>query len=599
MALYAKLALRNVFRNRRRTLITLAAMGFGAAAIIVFGGFVHSIYYGVRESTIRSQVGHIQFYRKGYSEKGNLAPFDYLIADYPTLRDELRRLPHVKTVTARLCLSGLVSTGDTTTAFVGSGVVPEGEMDLSALAVIVDGKELATRDPRGVTLGVGLARAFGVKPGDDLTLLTTSKAGAINALAVKVRGVWESGEKAYDDRFLRIGLPEVQRVLDLEHGEVQSVVLLLDRTENTAAVRDRLERLIRERGLDLELKTWEDLALRYHQVRELFGRIFGVLTLIVSIMVVFGITNTMTMAIFERTREIGTVMALGTRRRGVVSMFVLEGFVLGVLGAIAGVVLGGALAKAISAVGIQLPPPPGSTRGFMVQIFVVPAVLAQAFELSIVAATLASLYPAWRAARLNVVEALRHVEFHFNGGHDMAPKPPTLGAARETRAAPRSRASLEMAPQPPNARGAPAKPWRPSIPRAGRSGSGCSSLSCSASRRARARTRPRTSSPRPTGFGGRPTASCGRSTSPARRRRRHHRWTASRCSSRAAGGCSSGSWRRRAVSAARCSRSGATSGSTCRTPANPCASRCRSGWSVRSPTAILRAPTMPATTTPP
>src|SRR5216117_4050368 len=407
MALYAKLAVRNVFRNRRRTLITLAAMGFGAAAIIVFGGFVHSIYFGVRESTIRSQVGHIQIYRKGYSEKGNLAPYDYLIADYPALREALQRLPHVRTVTARLGLSGLVSTGDTTTAFVGAGVVPEGEMNLSALAVIVDGNELASRDPRGVTLGVGLARAFGVKPGDDLTLLTTTKAGAINALAVKVRGVWESGEKAYDDRFLRVGLPEAQRVLDLESGEVQSIVLLLDATDNTAAVRARIEQLIRERGLDLEIRTWDDLALRYHQVRELFGRIFAVLTLIVSVMVVFGITNTMTMAIFERTREIGTVMALGTRRRGVVSMFVLEGFVLGVLGA--GVVLGVALAKAISAVGIQLPPPPGSTRGFMVQIFVVPAVLAQAFELSIVAATLASLYPAWRAARLDVVEALRHV----------------------------------------------------------------------------------------------------------------------------------------------------------------------------------------------
>ena len=409
MALYAKLAVRNVFRNRRRTLITLAAMGFGAAAIIVFGGFVHSIYFGVRESTIRSQVGHIQIYRKGYSEKGNLAPYDYLIADYPALREALQRLPHVRTVTARLGFSGLVSTGDTTTAFVGAGVVPEGEMNLSALAVIVDGNELASRDPRGVTLGVGLARAFGVKPGDDLTLLTTTKAGAINALAVKVRGVWESGEKAYDDRFLRVGLPEAQRVLDLESGEVQSIVLLLDATDNTAAVRARIEQLIRERGLDLEIRTWDDLALRYHQVRELFGRIFAVLTLIVSVMVVFGITNTMTMAIFERTREIGTVMALGTRRRGVVAMFVLEGFVLGVLGALAGLALGVVLAKAISAIGIQLPPPRSSTRRFTVQIFVVPAVLAQAAQLSIIAATLASLYPALRAARVNVVEALRHV----------------------------------------------------------------------------------------------------------------------------------------------------------------------------------------------
>jgi putative ABC transport system permease protein len=409
MALYLKLAIRNVFRNRRRTLITLAAMGFGAAAIIVFGGFVNAIYWGVRESTIRSQIGHIQLYRKGFSEKGNLAPFDYLIPDYAALQAELVKIEHVKTVTARLGLSGLVSTGDTTTSFVGIGVHPEGEASLSALAVIVEGEDLAGRDPRGITLGVGLARAFGVKPGDDLTLLTTTKGGSINALAVKVRGVWESGEKAYDDRFLKAALPEVQRLLDLENGEVQSIVLLLDQTENTAVVRDQIAALIARRGLDLEMKTWEDLALRYHQVRELFGRIFAVLTLIVSIMVVFGITNTMTMAIFERTREIGTIMALGTKRRGVIAMFVLEGVALGALGGIAGVALGIVLAKVVSAMAIQLPPPPGSTRGFAVQIFIVPAVLAQAFRLSIITATLASLYPAWRAARLNVVEALRHV----------------------------------------------------------------------------------------------------------------------------------------------------------------------------------------------
>src|SRR3989442_5463731 len=207
MALYLKLAIRNVFRNRRRTLITLAAMGFGAAAIIVFGGFVHSIYFGVRESTIRSQVGHIQIYRKGYSDKGNLAPYDYLITDYAGLRAELMKLEHVKTVTARLGFSGLVSTGDTTTSFIGAGVDPEGEVELSSMVLIVDGKDLVTRDPRGIVMGVGLARAFGVRPGDDLTLLSITKGGAINSLSVNVLVVWSSSVKDYTDRCLKVACP--------------------------------------------------------------------------------------------------------------------------------------------------------------------------------------------------------------------------------------------------------------------------------------------------------------------------------------------------------------------------------------------------------
>ncbi len=408
MRLYVRLAIRNVFRNRRRTLITLAAMSFGATSIILFGGFVNFIFVGVRENTIRSQVGHIQLYRKGFSEKGAVAPFDYMIGNYTEIRAILSQIDHVQDVMPRLGFSGLISTGETTTSFVGSGVNPESEAELSSFTQIVDGKDLASRDPRGVILGLGLARGLGVNPGDDLTLLTTTKGGAINALAVKVRGVWESGEKAYDDRFLKAPIPEIQRLLDNE-GEVQSIVILLDKTENTALVRDRIAALIKERGLDLEMKTWENLALRYHQVRELFSNIFNTLTLIVSIIVVLGIANTMMMAIFERTREIGTVMALGTRRRGVIAMFILEGLTLGVIGGVLGIALGIGLAKIISFYGIPMPPPPGSTRGFIAQIMIVPGVLAQAFRLSLLTAVLSSIYPAWRASRLDVVEALRHV----------------------------------------------------------------------------------------------------------------------------------------------------------------------------------------------
>lgn len=408
MQLYVKLALRNIFRNRRRTLITLAAMACGTTAILLFGGFVHFIFLSVRENTIHSQVGHIQLYKKGFAEKAAVAPFAYMIDNYAEIRALVSQIPHVQDVMPRLGFSGLISTGDTTTSFVGSGVHPESEAALASFAQIVDGQELSSRTPRGVVLGLGLARGLGVHPGDDLTLLTTTRAGAINALAVQVRGTWESGEKAFDDRFLKAPIADIQRLLDNE-GEVQSIVVLLDDTKHTAMVRDRLATLLREHHFDLEMKTWEDLALRYHQVRQLFSNIFQVMTLIVSIVVVLGIANTMMMAIFERTREIGTVMALGTPRRGVIATFLLEGAALGILGGMAGILLGVILATLISAHGIPMPPPPGSTRGFIAQILIVPEVVVQALRLALLTAVLSSIYPAWRASRLHIVEALRYV----------------------------------------------------------------------------------------------------------------------------------------------------------------------------------------------
>ncbi|MBM3224733.1 MAG: ABC transporter permease [Candidatus Tectomicrobia bacterium] len=359
MPLSLKLAIRNVFRNRRRTLITLATMAFGATAIVLFGGFVHFMFLSVRESAIHSQLGHIQLYKTGFSEKGSIAPFDYMIANYAEIRALIMQIPHVQDVMPRLGFSGLISTGETTTSFVGAGVHPESEAHLASFTQIVDGQDLSRHAPRGILLGLGLARGLGVRPGDELTLLTTTRAGAFNALAVQVRGIWQSGEKAYDDRMLKAPLPDIQRLLDNE-GEVQSIVILLEKTEHTAAVKAQLATLLHEHHFDLEMRTWDDLAIRYHQVRQLFTNMFRVMTLIVSMVVTLGIANTMLMAIFERTREIGTIMALGTRRRGVITLFVMEGGVLGVLGGVLGIVLGIALAKLISAYGIPMPPPPGS-----------------------------------------------------------------------------------------------------------------------------------------------------------------------------------------------------------------------------------------------
>lgn len=408
MDIYLKLGVRNIFRNARRTVITLAAMAFGAAAIILFGGFVHFMFWGVRENAIHSELGHIQLYQRGFSEKGHVEPFAYLITDVARIMALLESVEHITLVTPRLRLSGLISTGETTTSCSGLGVDPDKEADLSSFVNIIDGQDLSQRQANGAILGKGLAAGVGAKPGDSLTILSTTRHGSINAAEVVVRGIFESGSKEFDDRAMKVPLPLVESLLDTE-GAVQSLVIMLDKTEHTALVRDRLRALFAQHQLDLEIKTWEDLALRYHQVRNLLQNIFNVVTIIVSVIAVLGVANTLTMAVFERTREVGTIMAIGTKRRGVVALFLTEGFLLGVLGGLLGLAVGIGLAKLISIHGIPMAPPPGSTRAFIARIWVIPSVLGLAFTLSLMTALLSSFYPAFRASRLHVVEALRHV----------------------------------------------------------------------------------------------------------------------------------------------------------------------------------------------
>ncbi len=172
---------------------------------------------------------------------------------------------------------------------------------------------------------------------------------------------------------------------------------------------DTLERKFSQANLDLEIKTWSDLATFYHQVVQLYGSIFWVVRFIILVIVIFSIANTMTMSVFERMREIGTIRAMGTRRRGVLSLFIMEGLILGALGGALGLAFGTIAAKLLSIKGIYIPAPPTMTEGYTALINVVPKDLIFAFSLAVGTALVSSIYPAFKAARLKVVDALRYI----------------------------------------------------------------------------------------------------------------------------------------------------------------------------------------------
>jgi putative ABC transport system permease protein len=399
-----RFAARNLARHHTRTIVSLCAIGFGVTALLLTGGFMHWIFWAMREATIyHTGLGHLQVSRTGFQAAGIARPGDYVLLRERLLINRLRRAPFVTVVGERLLVSGLASHGETTVPFTGQAVDPVAERTLSK-ELTVDGRNLDPSDEDGLLLGRGLARILDVKPGDAVTLLVTIPDGGINAVEGHVRGTFATQVKAYDDRAVRISLAMGRKLLRTEGAHVW--VVGLDDTYHTDAVADYLrERLPRE---SIEVVSWLDLSDFYRKSVGLLSRQIDVVALLIGLIIVLGISNALIMNVLERTGEIGTLLALGTPPRRILWQFVLEGALLGLAGGAVGLAMGFALGAALTHIGIPMPPPPGRDTGYSAGIMVTAPLACGAFALAVAATTLASLYPAWKASRLPIVDALRH-----------------------------------------------------------------------------------------------------------------------------------------------------------------------------------------------
>ena len=316
---------------------------------------------------------------------------------------------HVRGVAPRIEFYGMLSNGVKSAVFMGSAVDPVAENTLGFKPRLESGRDLDTK-PGGeveALIGAGVARSMNVKPGDGLTILAVTSDGALNGIDVLIAGVVNTGYKEVDDRYLRITLPSAQRLLQSQR--VTNLVVGLDATENTDQVSATLAPRLNGSSQHLVLKKWIDLAAYYKQVRSLFSTIFVFLGVIVFFMVLMSSVNTMLMTMFERIREIGTMLAMGTPRSWIMALFVLEATLLGVFGAVVGVAGGNLLAFLINHAGIHLPPPPGTTAPMSFQVLHVPSLMVASSLLVILSLALASILPAIRASRLQIAEALAHV----------------------------------------------------------------------------------------------------------------------------------------------------------------------------------------------
>jgi putative ABC transport system permease protein len=467
MNILFKIAWRNIVRNRRRSLMTASAVAAGALAMLLFLGYTTYIFLGMETGNVQ-RLGHLRVFRAGYFLYGAGNPTAYGIDHYRDVmqligQDAVLR-PMINVLTPTQSLMGIAANyqGENAASrtFLGEGLIPSDRNRMrswdqySTGIVFPADLRMSDADENRGLIGTGLARILNLcaplglsncpparapaAPSDhparinpeiaelaqrdapgaraaaaaaQIDLLAATVGGAPNVVSLVVAGAQPQGAKELDDAYVLMHLALAQQlVYGREEHKVTAIVLQLRQSGYMAAARERLNALFRERHLDLEVRDFAELMPFYGQVIRLFSSIFLFIALVMGMIVLFAVVNTMTMNVMERTNEIGATRAMGVRRSRIRAQFLIEGTLIGAIGTSVGAALAIAIAAFVNRSGVTwLPPGNAVVVPLHLKVLGRPLLAFGVCVGLVLVATVAALLPANRAARLSVVDALRHV----------------------------------------------------------------------------------------------------------------------------------------------------------------------------------------------
>jgi putative ABC transport system permease protein len=457
------LALRNLLRNRRRSLTTLLAMVIGLVAILIFGGYRSNITYGSETGFVQGS-GHLQIQYKDYFSEGGDNPTAYGIADYQHIIDVIKHdpvlAPMTVVVTPSLQLGGIAgnfSAGVSRSVMAFGVVVDEHNKLLSwndyGTKSYATPLPLKTSNPDDVVIGTGVARKLklcntlhvpncvqststsssdgkqapaditalssmekSTEPKQDETrieMLAATAHGAPNVASLSVIEAKNMGIKAFDDVYMAMHLAQAQKLIyGSTTPQVTAIKIQLQHTRQIPAARKRLAELLSTefKNQPLDVLDFRELNPMYGQTAQFMNSMFGFISILIAVIVLFTIGNTMSTAVVERTVEIGTLRAIGLRRSGIRLLFMCEGVMLGVIGSIIGVLAALFIAYLINHSGLSWVPP-GYSYAYLILVRVwqdMPLLIGSVIGM-IAVTVLSAWWPANRASKLMIVDALRHV----------------------------------------------------------------------------------------------------------------------------------------------------------------------------------------------
>jgi ABC-type lipoprotein release transport system permease subunit len=396
-----KLAFRNLGRNKSRSVLSALAVGIGMALLLLMVSVLEGEMSGALQNTIRLQSGHLQIRPASYDENKISLKWEDMIANPDQVAEQIKSLPQVTVATPRLIASSILTVSEESKGVQILGIDPESSANGPFRDGMIAGEFIKADDREGILIGNVLSEKLNLHVNDKVNLLVTTADGDVNEQLFTIRGIFTTRTPAYDENTIFMPLAKAQAITATEN-HASTIFVMLQDGDQADAVAQAIQ------SNDYKVLTWREQNVFITQFEDYANAFFVVLYLIVLGITATVVTNTLVMAVFERTREIGILAAIGMKSGGIMAQFLAEAALLATGGVIGGLIIGGALVAYFTVYGIYIGDYGISGVLFEDRIYA-HLTLGNTINLAIITyviTLIASLYPAILAARLEPVEAL-------------------------------------------------------------------------------------------------------------------------------------------------------------------------------------------------
>jgi ABC-type lipoprotein release transport system permease subunit len=396
-----KMAIRNLGRNRRRTLLSALAVSMGLALLLLIAAILNGEMGGALNNSIQLQTGDLQIRAASYDENKVSLDWKDLVASPQQVVDQLQTLPQVVAATPRLFATGIVTLGENSRGAQVIGIDPNSSANQIFQKSLISGDFITADDREGILVGLPLADKFDLKPGDQVSLLVNTSNGDVGEQLFTVRGIYSTNTTGYDQSTVFMPLAKAQTITGAQ-DHASTIFILLHNRDQANAVAAALK------SPDYQILTWRQSNELIVQTEDFANAFLYVIYLIVLGITATVVTNTLIMAVFERTREIGILSAIGMKGRRIMAQFLTEGGLIAIGGVIGGLILGAIAVAYFSKYGISIAS--AKVTGILMRDTIYADLTLQdtitMTVLTFIVTILASLYPAVLASQMEPVEAL-------------------------------------------------------------------------------------------------------------------------------------------------------------------------------------------------